>query len=102
MGKWHSVHTKTQENVSGTAGICDIPAQGTLINCCAKAIPCRTLTGRCADIREMTAMLEQRFKVKNIHCFLAMWRVIPNNAAKESHCKIVGVRFIIALDDVVD
>lgn len=40
-----------------TAGSCNIPVQGTLINCCAKLFRCRAMTGQCGDIRKMTAML---------------------------------------------
>lgn len=84
-----------------TAGSCNTPVQGTLINCCAKVFHCRALTGRCGGIRKMTAMLERWFNMKNIHCFLAIWKVVPNNATEESHYKIVGVKFVIVLDNVV-
>lgn len=68
-----------------TGGSCNIPVQGILINRCAKVFHGRALTGRCGDIRKMTAMLGWWFNMKNMRCFVAISRVIPNNATKESH-----------------
>lgn len=84
-----------------TAGSCNIPVQSTLINCCAKVFHCRALTGWCGNIQKMTAVLQRWFNVKSIHHFLAIWRDIPNNATKQSRYKIVGVIFVIVLDNTV-